>query len=43
LGRFSYADARALAQRSPLNDYWRREFVRLTEAAERRGPVTAEN
>ena len=35
LGRFSFADARALAQRARIDDYWRREFVRLTEIAER--------
>ena len=36
LGRFTFADARALAQRARLSDPWRREFVRLTELAERR-------
>ena len=35
LGRFSFADARALARRARTDDYWRREFVRLTELAER--------
>ena len=36
LGRFSFADARALAQRAADDDYWRQEFVGLTELAERR-------
>jgi len=36
LGRFSFADARALAERTAGANYWRREFVRLTELAERR-------
>ena len=35
LGRFGFADARRLAERARLDDYWRREFVRLTELAER--------
>ncbi|WP_114954011.1 vWA domain-containing protein [Sphingosinicella terrae] len=35
LGRFSFADARALALRARSDDFWRREFVRLTELAER--------
>jgi Ca-activated chloride channel family protein len=35
LGRFSFADARALAERNAGGNYWRREFVRLTELAER--------
>jgi Ca-activated chloride channel family protein len=42
LGAFSFADARALAGRARLDDFWRREFVRLTEAAERRTPAVAE-
>ena len=41
LGRFTFADARVLAQRARLGDYWRREFVRLIDAAETRGAVTA--
>jgi Ca-activated chloride channel family protein len=36
LGRFSFADARALAEPAVGRNYWRREFVRLTELAERR-------
>ena len=32
---FTFADARALAERARLGDFWRREFVRLTELAER--------
>ena len=35
MGRFSFADARALAQSASLDSWWRREFVRLTELAER--------
>jgi Ca-activated chloride channel homolog len=35
LGRFTFADARALAERNAGGSYWRREFVRLTELAER--------
>ncbi|MGJ8537586.1 MAG: vWA domain-containing protein [Parasphingopyxis sp.] len=37
LGEFSFADIRRLAQASGNNsDYWRREFVQLTELAEAR-------
>jgi Ca-activated chloride channel family protein len=36
MGRFSFADARALALRGGLSDYWRQEFVGLTELAQRR-------
>jgi Ca-activated chloride channel family protein len=36
LGRFSFADARALAEPAVGRNYWRREFVRLAELAERR-------
>ncbi|MGQ0661858.1 vWA domain-containing protein [Sphingosinicella sp.] len=36
MGRFSFADARALALRGGANDYWRQEFVGLTELAQRR-------
>jgi Ca-activated chloride channel family protein len=32
---FSFADARALAERGMSGNYWRREFVALTRAAER--------
>ncbi|HEX8193408.1 MAG TPA: VWA domain-containing protein [Allosphingosinicella sp.] len=35
LGNFSFADARRLAAGSARGDWWRSEFVRLTEAAER--------
>lgn len=35
LGEFGFADARALARRAATDDYWRREFLRLTELAER--------
>ena len=35
LGRFTFADARALAGRARIGDFWRREFIGLTEAAER--------
>lgn len=35
MGRFGFADARALAQRASLDNWWRREFVQLTELAER--------
>jgi Ca-activated chloride channel family protein len=34
LGQFSFADARRLAQGSAGQNWWRREFVRLTELAE---------
>jgi len=36
MGRFTFADTRQLAQRARTDDYWRREFVGLTELAERR-------
>ncbi|MGZ8359905.1 MAG: vWA domain-containing protein [Allosphingosinicella sp.] len=36
MGRFTFADARRLAERARTDNYWRREFVRLTELAERR-------
>ena len=35
LSGFSFAQARSLAGRARLDDYWRREFVNLTELAER--------
>ena len=35
LGGFTFADVRRLAGRASIGDYWRREFVRLTELAER--------
>jgi Ca-activated chloride channel family protein len=34
LGTFGYADARRLAQSAAGDDWWRREFIRLTELAE---------
>lgn len=34
LGSFGYADARRLAQSASGDNWWRREFVRLTELAE---------
>ena len=37
LGDFSFADARRLAEGNARNDYWRNEFIRLTEMAERHG------
>jgi Ca-activated chloride channel homolog len=41
LNGFSFADARRLAERSGGNgNYWRREFLRLTEIAERGGGGT---
>jgi Ca-activated chloride channel family protein len=33
LGRYTYADARALAERSAGDDRWRREFVTLAGRA----------
>jgi len=35
LGDFTFADARRLAQRAGAGNFWRREFVQLTELAER--------
>ena len=35
LNGFTFADARALASRARADDFWRREFIGLTEAAER--------
>jgi Ca-activated chloride channel homolog len=35
LGDFSFADARAMAAANAGRNYWRQEFVRLTELAER--------
>jgi Ca-activated chloride channel family protein len=35
LGGFTFADVRALAGRARTDDFWRREFVGLTELAER--------
>jgi Ca-activated chloride channel family protein len=35
LGRFGFTDARALAEAGAGGNYWRREFIRLTQAAER--------
>jgi Ca-activated chloride channel family protein len=36
LGRFGFADVRRLAEPAVGRNYWRQEFVRLTELAERR-------
>ena len=36
MGRFTFADVRSLAGRARGDDFWRREFVGLTELAERR-------
>lgn len=41
LGTFSFADARGLAGRARLDDWWRRKSVRLAEAAERGGQRAA--
>ncbi len=41
LGRFSFADARRLAEPAAGQNYWRREFVRLTALAERRQLASA--
>ena len=35
LGRFSFADARLLASRANMDDYWREEFLGLTRLAQR--------
>jgi Ca-activated chloride channel family protein len=43
LGDFSFADARALAEPVAGDDYWRREFVRLTALAERQRFASAED
>jgi Ca-activated chloride channel family protein len=43
LGRFGFADARSLAERARTGDYWRREFVRLTELAQRQRLASAGN
>ncbi|HYJ53820.1 MAG TPA: VWA domain-containing protein [Allosphingosinicella sp.] len=42
LGRFSFADARALARAGAGNNYWRNEFLRLTELAERQRFASAD-
>ena len=36
MGNFGFGDARRLAQRADLGDFWRREFVGLTQMAEQR-------
>jgi Ca-activated chloride channel family protein len=36
MGHFTYADARSLAARNAGGNYWRQEFLRLTELAQRR-------
>ena len=35
LGRFTFADARALAEQGAGGNWWRREFLDLTRLAER--------
>ena len=35
IGDFTFADARALAERGAGGNYWRREFLGLTELAQR--------
>jgi hypothetical protein len=35
MGRFTYADARALAAPAAGRGYWRQEFLRLTDMARR--------
>jgi len=35
MGRFSFADARLLASRANMDDYWREEFLGLTQLAQR--------
>jgi Ca-activated chloride channel family protein len=42
LGRFSFADARRLAEAGAGDNYWRREFLRLTELAERQRFASAD-
>ena len=37
LGGFTFADARSLAAGNVGDNYWRREFLQLTELAQRRG------
>jgi Ca-activated chloride channel family protein len=41
LNGFGFADARRLAGQAGGGNYWRREFVRLTELAERQMPGAA--
>jgi Ca-activated chloride channel family protein len=43
MGNFSFADARRLAEPTAGGNYWRREFVRLTELAERQRFASAED
>ena len=43
LGTFSFADARRLAEPTAGDNYWRREFVRLTELAERQRFASADD
>jgi Ca-activated chloride channel family protein len=43
LGNFSFADARRLAEPAAGSNYWRREFVRLTELAERQRFASADD
>lgn len=42
MGNFSFADARRLAEPAAGRNYWRREFVRLTELAERQRFASAD-
>jgi Ca-activated chloride channel family protein len=42
LGRFTFADARRLAEAGAGDNYWRREFLRLTELAERQRFASAD-
>jgi Ca-activated chloride channel family protein len=43
MGNFSFADARRLAEPTAGGNYWRREFVRLTELAERQRFASADD
>jgi Ca-activated chloride channel family protein len=43
LGNFSFADARRLAEPTVGGNYWRREFIRLTELAERQRFASADD
>jgi len=42
LGNFSFADVRRLAEQNAGRDYWRREFVQLTQIAERQRFASAD-
>jgi Ca-activated chloride channel family protein len=43
MGNFSFADARRLAERNAGGNYWRREFVQLTQLAERQRFASADD